>query len=253
MIGNAPQARSRPARAGGAFRFPGGDARTTVLGATGSGKTTCGLWLLANQRLDRRPWIVVDFKREVFFDRVGFPPIQPLELDGKLPKRPGLFLVSPRPGQEEAVEALLWRIWEHENIGLFIDEAALMPGGDAFPAIYQQGRSKRIPVIACSQRPVNVARQMFSEASFFCVYQMIDRRDYQTIQGFTPADMSRPVPPFHWRWYDVARHTLLQMAPVPHPEAIASELTERIPYRASDWHPFRWTSRQSGRERIKLI
>jgi type IV secretory pathway VirB4 component len=46
-----------------AFRFPGGDQRTTILGATGSGKSTCGLWMLAHQRLNARPWIIFDFKR----------------------------------------------------------------------------------------------------------------------------------------------------------------------------------------------
>jgi len=32
------------------FRWSGGDQRTTILGATGSGKSTCGLWMLAHQR-----------------------------------------------------------------------------------------------------------------------------------------------------------------------------------------------------------
>src|SRR5215469_6162212 len=117
-----------------AFRWPGGDARTTILGATGSGKTTCGLWFLAHQRFDKRPWVVLDFKREAFFDKVGFPPIQALDLDDPPPRRPGLYLVAPRPGDDGRLEAFLWRLWEHENIGLYVDEAALMPDGDAFPA-----------------------------------------------------------------------------------------------------------------------
>src|SRR6516225_4809414 len=75
------------------FRFPGGDARTTVIGATGSGKTTCGVWLLAHQRFDKRPWIVVDFKREGIFDLVGIPPIRQIDLAARPPRRPGLYLV----------------------------------------------------------------------------------------------------------------------------------------------------------------
>src|SRR5271169_5361205 len=138
------------------FRFPGGDARTTILGATGSGKTTCGVFMLAHQRFDVRPWIAFDFKREELFDFAGFPPIMPIGLFDPLPKRHGLYLCSPRPGEEDALETMLWRIWERGNIGVFVDEAALMPDMDAFPAILQQGRSKRIPVIACSQRPVSV-------------------------------------------------------------------------------------------------
>jgi hypothetical protein len=230
------------------FRFPGGDARTTVLGATGSGKSTCGLWLLSHQRFDKRPWIAMDFKREIIFDRVGFPPIQQIKLTDRPPRRPGLYLVSPRPGQDDALEAFLWRVWTRENCGLYIDEAALMPIGDAFPAILQQGRSKRIPVIACSQRPVNVARGLFSEANFFCVYRMVDRRDYRVVEGFAPADMAAPLPRFAWHWYDVANNTLLAMSAVPSPAAVADRLRQAIPYRANDWHPFRWTSKPTGRD-----
>ena len=237
------------------FRFPGGDARTTVLGATGSGKSTCGLWLLSHQRLDRRPWVCVDFKREIIFDHVGFPPIQQIALTDRPPRKPGLYLVSPRPGQDALLENFLWRLWSRENCGLYVDEAALMPDGDAFAAILQQGRSKRIPVIACSQRPVGVARGMFSEASYFCVYRMVDRRDYKTVEGFVPAEIGRPLPRYAWHWYDVAANELLAMSAVPDPGVVADRLRELAPYHANDWHPFRWTSRPTGRDggRLRLV
>jgi hypothetical protein len=219
------------------FRFPGGDSRTTVIGATGTGKTTCGVWLLAHQRFDRRPWIIIDFKREQIFDAVGIPPIRPISLASKPPKRPGLYLVSPRPDEDDALEAFLWRVWERENIGLFVDEASLMPDRDAFRAVLQQGRSKLIPLISCTQRPVDVKRGLFSEASFFCIYRMQDARDYKTIQGFVPGDLSQPRPPHHWQWYDVARNVSLNMAPVPPPAQIAEQLRDALPLHIS---PFAW-------------
>jgi DNA helicase HerA-like ATPase len=224
------------------FRLPGGDARTTVIGATGSGKTTCGLWLLSQQRFDKRPWVAIDFKREMIFDAIGFPPIQPISLTARPPKKPGLYLVSPRPGQEEQLDAWLWRCWERENIGIYVDEASLMPDRDAFRAILQQGRSKRIPVIACTQRPVDVKRALFSEASYFCIYRMADRRDYRVVEGFVPADLSQPLPDHWWRWYDVAGNELLTMRPVPPPSAVADLTRERIPH-IETWHPFGWSSR----------
>jgi hypothetical protein len=237
------------------FRFPGGDARTTVLGATGSGKSTNGLWLLSYQRFDKRPWIALDFKREIIFDRIGFPPVQQITLSDRIPRKPGLYLVSPRPGQDHLIENFLWRLWERENCGLYVDEAALMPMGDAFPAILQQGRSKKIPVIACSQRPVNVARGLFSEANFFCVYRMVDRRDYKVVEGFVPADIGNPLPRFAWHWYDVANHTLLAMSAVPSPDQVADRLREVIPFHANAWHPFGWTSRPTSRDggRLRLV
>jgi hypothetical protein len=231
------------------FRFPGGDARTTVIGATGTGKTTCGGWLLSAQRFDVRPWVAIDFKREVLFDMVGFPPIVSLDVRAKPPKKPGsLYLVSPRPGQDDELEDFLWRCWERENIGLFIDEASLMPDRDAFRAILQQGRSKRIPVIACTQRPVDVKRALFSEASYFCVYRMQDARDYKTVQGFAPAAVANPLRPHHWRWYDVQRDELLAMAPTPAPAAVADLIRAKLPITYS---PFSWGG-TPGRAKLKL-
>jgi DNA helicase HerA-like ATPase len=232
------------------FRFPGGDARTTVIGATGSGKTTNGVWLLAHQRFDKRPWIVVDFKREQIFDQIGLPPIQQITLRGRVPRKPGLYLVSPRPDQDDALEDWLWRVWERENVGLFVDEASLMPDKDAFRAVLQQGRSKRIPLIACTQRPVDVKRGLFSEASYFCVYRMADKRDYRTVEGFIPGDLSRPMPPHHWLWYDVAKNRLLHMGPVPKPAIVADMARAKIPY-VTTWHPFGWTGEPSGRAALR--
>lgn len=234
------------------FRFPGGDQRTTILGATGSGKSTCGLWMLSYQRLDVRPWVIFDFKREQFFDRVGFPPITAIGLDDKPPRKPGLYLVAPNPGQDDAVDAFLWKCWQQENIGLYVDEAPLMSEyGDAFPACIQQGRSKRIPIIACTQRPVGVPRGLFSEASFVCVYDITDVRDFKVIQGFVPAELIQSPPPrFHWRWWDRDRRLILDMGPVPPPAIVAGRLNERAPYRPSGWHPFGWTARPSGDARL---
>ncbi|HEY1410803.1 MAG TPA: hypothetical protein VGF36_01620 [Rhodopila sp.] len=231
------------------FHFPGGDARTTIIGATGTGKSTCGTWLLGHQRFDKRPWVVLDFKQERLFDLVGFPPIQQISLTAKPPKKSGnLYLVSPRPGQDDLLETWLWRVWEKGNIGLYVDEAALMPDRDAWRAILQQGRSKRIPVIACSQRPVDVKRALFSEASYFCVYRLQDQRDYKTVQGFAPAAMALPLPAHHWRWYDVQHNQLLNMAPVPRPVIVADELRARLPVSFS---PFSWLQ-SPGPARLKL-
>lgn len=234
-----------------AFRFPGGDNRTTVIGASGSGKTTCGVWLLGHQRFDKRPWIVVDFKREQIFDLIGLPPVRPLALTAKPPRKPGaLWLVSPRPDQDDLLESFLWKIWETENVGLFIDEATLMPDRDAFRAILQQGRSKHIPLIACTQRPVDVKRALFSEASYICVYRLQDRRDARTVEGFVPANLSAPMPEHHWRWYDVQRNVMLRMAAVPPPRDVAAIVRDRLPVAIS---PFAWLAEPPGRSNGRQV
>lgn len=231
------------------FRWPEGDSRLTLIGATGTGKTTAGMWFLSHANFAKRPWVAVDFKREELFDKVGFPPIRQLTL-GTLPKKRdrGLFLVSPLPGEEEQLTAWLWRVWERGNVGLFIDEASLMPDNAAFQAILQQGRSKRIPVIACTQRPVAVKRALFSEASYFGIWRVQDRRDYKVIEGFVPLDFDRiDLPPRHWVWYDVAHNVSLRMRPVPPPQAVAGELHRAL---RPHWklHPFQWTQPVPHRE-----
>jgi hypothetical protein len=214
------------------FRFPGGDSRTTLIGATGTGKTTCAVWLWSHMRLDVRPWIVIDFKQDRIFDEIGIPPLEEISL-ASVPKNPGAYIVSPTPGGEEQLENWLWKVWERENVGLLVDEAALMPDGAAWQAILQQGRSKRIPVIACTQRPVFAKRALFSEASFFGIYRLQDRRDARIIEGFVPADLSKPLPEHQWRWYDVAKNKLLRMGPVPPPELVAERMRETLPTRVT--------------------
>lgn len=217
------------AEAGSGFRFPGGDTRTIVIGATGTGKTTFAAWLLSHARFDVRPWVVIDYKGEELFDEIGMPPIQRLRL-GQIPKRKGLFIVSPRPGEEDDVEAWLWRIWEKGNIGIFVDEATLLPSQNAVKAILRQGRSKRIPLIACTQRPVDIEREFFTEANFVSLFRVQDERDYKTIRGFIRnAGIDAELPQRWSYWYDVARNLLLTLKPCPDPVSIASHMRQVVP------------------------
>lgn len=214
----------------GGFRFPGGDTRTVVIGATGTGKTTFGAWLLSHARFDKRPWVILDYKREELFDLVGFPPLQQLRV-GAMPRKRGLFIMSPRPDDDDAIEDWLWKIWEKGNVGLFVDEATLLPGQHAFKAILRQGRSKRIPVIACTQRPVDIEREVFTEANFISVFRVQDERDYKTIRGFIRnQDVDKPLAERHSFWYDVARNLLLRLGPCPRPEAIVERFRDVVPY-----------------------
>jgi hypothetical protein len=210
------------------FRIPGGTDRTVIIGGTGSGKTTFGAWLLSRQRFDLRAWVAIDFKGEELWGLVGSPPMRSLDLD-TLPTSLGLFRLSVQPGEEDALERWLWRVWGRENIGLFADEVSLMQS-NGFKAILRQGRSKRIPVIACSQRPVDCDREVFTEAGFRAVFRLDDERDYKIVRGLTRgADLSHPLPE-HWcYWQDAARNVILVLKPVATPDAIAKRLREAIP------------------------
>lgn len=212
------------------FRLPGASDRTVVIGGTGTGKTVFGAWLLSKQRFDKRPWVCIDFKNEELWDKVGDPPMRPLKL-GSLPGKRGLYRMHVLPGQEDELEEWLWKVWAKGNIGIFCDEVTLLPQKKAFKSILRQGRSLLIPVIACTQRPVEVDREVFSESQFKAIFRVDDIRDLKTIQGFTfNAQVDNNLPE-HWcHWVDAPRRTNFTLKPCPPPDMVAQELRDKAPY-----------------------
>jgi hypothetical protein len=200
-----------------------------VIGPTGSGKTVGGAWILSQQRFDKRPWVALDFKGEVLWDEVGEPPMRNLKM-GDMPGKRGLYRMSVRPDQEDDLEKWLWKVWHKENIGLFVDEVSLVPQKAAFKAVLRQGRSKLIPVIACTQRPVDCDREVFTESQYRMFYGIEDDRDWPIIRGlFKNANVSKPLPPFWCYWYDAKQKTCLTMRPVPPPEETARLVRQVVP------------------------
>lgn len=212
------------------FNLPGGTDRTCVIGMTGTGKTVFGAWLLSKQRFNERPWVCLDFKNEILWDQVGDPPMRPLSLN-HLPKKNGLYRLDITSRDNDALEDWLWEVWSKENIGIFCDEVSLVPQKEAFKSILRQGRSKRIPVIACTQRPVDCDREVFSEANYVSVFRVKDRRDYKIIQEFTGnAAIDAPLPQ-HWSyWYDAKENQILSLRPCPPPDIVAKSLRDVAPY-----------------------
>jgi hypothetical protein len=213
----------------GEFRIPGASDRTVVIGMNGTGKTILGAWLLSLQRFDRRPWVILDYKGEELWDQVGEPPLRPLRV-GQMPGKRGLYLMSVNPGDEEALEAWLWKVWERGDIGLFCDEVSLIPEKEAFKAILRQGRSKLIPVISCTQRPVDCDREVFSESTYRSIFRIGDDRDLKTLKGLTGnRPIGQNLPPFWSYWYDARQDVLLTLRPVPAPSAVAASIRAAAP------------------------
>lgn len=214
--------------------LPGVSDRTAVIGMTGSGKTVFAAWLLSRQRLDVRPWVWLDFKNEELLDQIGSPPLQRLRLDELPDRKRGLWRLSVRPGLDDALEQWLWRIWQRENIGLFCDECSLIPSRAAFKAILRQGRSKRIPVIACTQRPVDCDREIFTESNYLAVFKVKDRRDAKIIEDFSGSLTltEQPLPDYWAHWYDARRNRVIVLKPAPPPDKVAALVREAAPARS---------------------
>lgn len=209
------------------FVLPAPNKHTVVMGANGTGKTILGAWVLSKQDMRKRPWVILDFKDEELWDDV-----QPRRIRlGEFPfghaksGKHGLYIMRVLPGQEEQLEAWLWKVWKRGNMGIFCDEATFLTGMNSCKAILRQGRSKLIPMIACTQRPVGIDREFFTESTYKAVFRLDDVRDYKTIAGFTRgADVSTLLPK-HWSyWHDSAQNHTFKLRPVPPPAMIAADL-----------------------------
>lgn len=215
------------------FRLPRIDERVIILGGTGSGKTTLAAWVLSYAPFDQMPYIAIDYKGDELLGQI--PRLREIGMSEKIPEHPGLYVLRPLPSDKEAMENWLWKIWHQEFVGLYIDEAYLLPNKDAIQNVLAQGRSKKIPVIAASQRPVTVPRSMFTEAQHVVVFRLNDRRDRKIVEEFTPEGMlEKRLPDYHSFWYSVNDHKANDptpyhvLSPVPKAEIIVERINERL-------------------------
>ncbi len=216
------------------LRLPDHTQRLTIVGRNGSGKSTFGVWALSEgANFDKRPWIIIDYKYEILFrDARVKHLIKEIKPTSSIPKRAGLYIVHPRPDEGEDMEQMLWRIWERGRTGVFVDEGYMLPDHGAFQALLTQGRSKHIPMIILSQRPVEMNRFVFSEANYFSLFNLNDRRDWETVERFTAGiDGKIRLPPYHSWWYDTAQDATFRLAPVPGSDSILRRIAERAPRR----------------------
>lgn len=209
------------------FRLPSNRQRLAIMGRTGSGKTQFAGWVLSEAPFDRQPYVIIDYKYDDLLN--GSDRIREIGLD-EIPKYPGLYILHPRPSVDDgAVEAWFWKVLDREKIGLYIDEAYMVPDKAALQAVLTQGRSKNIPVIALTQRPTWISRFIFSEADYYSVFHLQDARDRQTVQSFLPAGLlDERQPPFHSRWHDVGHDLTFDLLPVPNAETILDRIDTRL-------------------------
>jgi hypothetical protein len=200
-----------------------------IVGRTGGGKTQAGVWHLSGRSFETMPWFIFDFKRD---ELIGALPAQEISVTSNPPRKPGLYVVRPTPGQEEIVETFLWRLHQQTHCGIYIDEGyCIDQRSSALQAILTQGRSLKIPVIILSQRPVWIPRFAISEADFYQVFRLNDQRDYQILRAFIPHDLSErasTLPEYHSFYYDVGKDALTVFTPVSDRDSIVRTFRDRI-------------------------
>ena len=217
------------------MRFPGATDRIVIVGRTGSGKTVGGLFYLSLADFHVRPWVILDYKGD---ENIAELNTQSIGYD-TVPESPGLYLIRVLPGDKKELSEWFRKVWEKEGIGIFVDEGYMIdPRDQWFQACLTQGRSKEIPMIVLSQRPAWMSRFVWTEASFFQVYDLTDDDDIGRLREFikarkvdTDLDIRRPLPDYHSYYYDVSKRKLLALSPVPDVEETIDKINARIPRR----------------------
>jgi hypothetical protein len=208
------------------MRYPNDQQHISIVGATGSGKTQAGAFHLSRRNYTTKPWLVYDFKGEDLFNEIenAFH----LSADDKVPEKPGLYIVHAVP-EDPGVDEQMLEIWHRENIGVMIDEGYMIGRQNRpFRYLLTQGRSKHIPLIVLSQRPVWMDRFVFSESSFFQIFRLQHKKDLANVNEFIPFDLSERLPEYHSYYYDVGNNTLEKLSPVPDRQLILDTFDSRL-------------------------
>jgi len=208
------------------INFPDDTQRLSIIGSTGSGKTQAAQFHLARRSYDEMPWLIYDFKGD---PTIGSIPYARLIRVDEIPIKPGVYVVQPLPGQVDAVEAQMEAIWERGRMGIYIDEGYMIGTKNKFfRALLTQGRSKEVPMIVLSQRPVWMDRFVFSESEFFQIFRLQHKKDVKNVQEFVPANLGERIPEFHSYYYDVKANRVTVLKPVPPIDAIHDIFYRRL-------------------------
>jgi len=208
------------------INLPNETDRTVVIGATGSGKTRFGVWLLSVRLLPHRRHFVLDFKGEELFARLG---LTPWPIDAPLPTEPGVYWLRILPGQEAEVSNFFLNCYNTFDILIYTDEGYMLPYQDRWVrACLTQGRSKRIEMITLTQRPVKIDVFFMSEASYFSVFRLNVKDDRKRVSEYMDGMEIPRLPRFHSLWYDVALDASVTFEPVPDDAALIEAFREEI-------------------------
>lgn len=210
--------------------FPDDTQRLVIVGTTGSGKTHGAMWHLSGRDYDEKPWVIYDWKRDDFINSLAGT--FELAVDAPAPERPGLYIVHPDPDDDdEAVADQMTAIWKAEDIGVFVDEGYMVSSKNSgFRKLLTQGRSKHIPMIICTQRPVWMDKFVFTESEFKQIFRLQSEEDVKKMREYIPqiGAISKLYPLSgkdrkHWSYYyDGTEDEIRPMRPVPDQAAIRS-------------------------------
>ena len=214
------------------WNLPDDTQRIVIVGTTGSGKTHAAMWHLGMRNYDEKPWVVYDWKRDDLINSIDGT--FELGVNSPPPNHSGLYIVHPVYGRDDdAVTKQMTAIWEAEDIGVFVDECYMVQkSNDGFRNLLTQGRSKHIPMIICTQRPVWVDKFVFTESEFKQMFRLQSADDQKKMGEYIPVEaidsVNRMYPlrgkeMKYWsHYYDAPDDDIRPMQPVPDADVIRS-------------------------------
>lgn len=208
------------------IRLPDDTNRLAIVGATGSGKTQAALWHLSMRDLSARPWVVYNFKGDEHIDSIPFA--QHVGLD-VVPKKPGIYITHPLPEDLNGVSSHMRAIWHMRNIGVYVDEGFMLGrNNNSYRGLLTQGRTRGIPAITLSQRPVWLDPFILSEAEYYQIFRLNHIKDVKSVEGFIPGDIRQRLPDYNSYYYDVGIDKLDKVSPVPDMKKIHANFARQL-------------------------
>lgn len=201
------------------------------MGSTGSGKTVFAVQLLSTRDYMVRPCFILDFKRDPLLARL---PAKEIPLSTNPPRQPGLYILRPRPSKtlQDELEAFFWALYEQENVILYTDEGTMISAHNhGFRGLLTQGRSKNIEMITLSQRPVKLLGEVFSEATFFAIFNLTKYSDRKIVADWVPDELytaDTRLSRYNCIWYDVAEGFGTELLPAKAPDVIISRFNPPV-------------------------
>lgn len=185
----------------------------TLLGRTGSGKTTAAV-----QVLSVRKYVVALLtkrKDDLFpvFKRNGYRMLKPGQDWPEVSVSPRIAMhiapegLSRRDGYAQAahIRGLLSEVWERGNWTLYIDEIAqlsdLLKLDMELRSLWKEARSSGVTIVAGTQRPSRVPIEAYSQPRFLLLWRTNDRDQLKRL-----GDMNAVNP-------DPVRHAITNLSP----------------------------------------
>lgn len=176
----------------------------TLVGTTGSGKTTLARTLLLPQR-EFVCVLATKMEDDSLYEPLLAQGYQITESFNPNPQGDEPTRVIFRPPlweptkdaldeQSEAFRKCLVQIYQHGRWAIYADEERYLTetlGLRAqFNVLYLQGRSQKTSIIGATQRPVSIPLEAFDQADYLFLWRNTDRYNVQRMAEFAGADVA---------------------------------------------------------------